>query len=145
METVDSKLKCKSLTQAVVLGGKVDILREIENMNTEGGGGGGNKNKIKRPKNHAKFSRTQKINYFFNFPKTLKDYWLYPLYSVILIIHTGLTHVFKNKFQTTQNKLLRFLLNLICRSHIGAKHFKMLNLPVKQYVEQIMLFCLRSI
>ena len=42
--------------------------------------------------------------------------------------------------QTTQNKLVRFVLNLEPRSHIESEHFKLLNwLPVQNRVEQILL------
>ena len=56
------------------------------------------------------------------------------------IWYNGLTQVLKNKLQTTQNKLIRFVLNLDYRSHVGKEHFKSLDwLPVDKRVEQIIL------
>jgi hypothetical protein len=43
----------------------------------------------------------------------------------------GVTKYLKDKLQVTQNKLIRFVLNLGYRSHIDNAHFKILNwLPV---------------
>ena len=52
----------------------------------------------------------------------------------------SLTQALKNKLQTTQNKIIRFVLDLDSRSHIGQHHFKSLNwLPVHKRVNQIIL------
>jgi Reverse transcriptase (RNA-dependent DNA polymerase) len=52
----------------------------------------------------------------------------------------SLTQTLKNKLQTTQNKMVRFILSLDSRSHVGHEHFRSLNwLPVQSRVEQIML------
>ena len=52
----------------------------------------------------------------------------------------GLTKYWKDKLQVTQNKLIRFVLNLEHRSHIDNTHFRDLNwLPVNLRVEQICL------
>ena len=54
--------------------------------------------------------------------------------------YNGLTQNLKNKLQTTQNKLIRFIFDLDPKSHIGSEHFRILNwLPVQSRVEQIML------
>ena len=54
--------------------------------------------------------------------------------------YTGLTQMLKNKLQVTQNKLIRFILNLHPRSHIGKEHFTRLNwLPIESRVNQITL------
>ena len=54
--------------------------------------------------------------------------------------YSGLTQFLKNKLQTTQNKMIRFVLNLDCRTSITAEHFKLLKwLPVQKRVEQIIL------
>ena len=45
------------------------------------------------------------------------------------IWYPGLTQVLKHKLQVTQNKLIRFALNLDARSHVGPQHFR--SLPVK--------------
>ena len=52
----------------------------------------------------------------------------------------GLTKFGKDKLQVTQNKLIRFLLNLEYRSHIDKQHFALLGwLPVSKRVDQISL------
>ena len=52
----------------------------------------------------------------------------------------GLTKFLKSKLQTTQNKIIRFVLDLDPMSHIGTPVFKQINwLPVKLRVHQIML------
>ena len=52
----------------------------------------------------------------------------------------GLTKFWKDKLQVTQNKLVRFVLDLDYRSHIDNKHFISLDwLPVSKRVEQITL------
>jgi len=49
----------------------------------------------------------------------------------------GITKFWKDKLQVTQNKLIRFVLNLGHMSHIGIEQFKVLNwLPVQKRVEQ---------
>ena len=54
--------------------------------------------------------------------------------------YNGLTKHWKSKLQVTQNKLVRFVLNLDHRAHIEHSHFKQLNwLPVKDRVSQIIL------
>jgi hypothetical protein len=56
------------------------------------------------------------------------------------IWYHGLSKFLKNRLQTTQNKLIRFILDLDARSHISAEHFKSLNwLPVNKRVERIVL------
>ena len=52
----------------------------------------------------------------------------------------GLSQSLKNRLQTTQNKLIRFVLNLDQMIHVGPEHFKILNwLPVTKRVDQIIL------
>jgi len=52
----------------------------------------------------------------------------------------GLTQDLKSKLQVTQNKLIRFVLNLEPRSHIGYEDFIKLNLlPVSDRVNQVTL------
>ena len=52
----------------------------------------------------------------------------------------GLNSFWKNKLQVTQNKLIRFVLNLDHRSHIDRQHFASLNwLPVSKRVDLITL------
>ena len=46
----------------------------------------------------------------------------------------GITQQFKNKLQVTQNKLVRFILNLDPRSHVGHDSFSDL-LPVASRVD----------
>jgi hypothetical protein len=54
--------------------------------------------------------------------------------------YSSLTQSLKNKLQTCQNKIMRFVLNLDSRAHIDPSLFKSLNwLPVHRRVEQIML------
>lgn len=56
------------------------------------------------------------------------------------IWYHGLTKMLRNKLQTTQNKLMRFVLGLDARCHIGPEHFRSLNwLPVNNRVDQIVL------
>ena len=55
--------------------------------------------------------------------------------------YNRLTKHWKSKFQVTQNKLVRFVLNLDQRAYIEHNHLKQLNwLPVKDRVNQIILF-----
>ena len=52
----------------------------------------------------------------------------------------SINNVLKNKLQTTQNKLIRFILDLDSRVHISPEHFKLLNwLPVHSRVEHLTL------
>ena len=54
--------------------------------------------------------------------------------------YNGLTQSLKHKLQVTQNKLIRFVLNLDPRAHVGHQQFESLNwLPVDKRVEQIMM------
>ncbi|XP_053400521.1 uncharacterized protein LOC128557298 [Mercenaria mercenaria] len=54
--------------------------------------------------------------------------------------YPGLSQNLKNRLQTTQNKLFRFVLNLDNRSHIGPEQFVYLDwLPVSKRVDQIIL------
>ena len=54
--------------------------------------------------------------------------------------YNWLTKHWKSTLQVTQNKLVRFVLNLDHRAHIEHTHFKQLNwLPVKDRVNQIFL------
>jgi len=56
------------------------------------------------------------------------------------IWYPGLTQLLKHKLQVTQNKLIRFALNLDARSHVGPQHYRSLNwLPVSKRVDQIIL------
>ena len=57
------------------------------------------------------------------------------------IWYYGLNKCLKNKLQTSQNKLIRFVLNLSSRVHIEKEHFKQLKnmLPVHSRVEQLTL------
>ena len=48
--------------------------------------------------------------------------------------------VLKYKLQTTQNKLIRFVLDLESRAHISKEHFELLNwLPVNSRVDHLTL------
>ena len=52
--------------------------------------------------------------------------------------YLGLTKQTKQSLQITQNKIIRNVLNLSPRSHIGAKEFQEINsLPIKYRVFQI--------
>ena len=54
--------------------------------------------------------------------------------------YPSLTQYWKKRLQTTQNKLVRFVLNKDSRSHVGPEQFKVLNwLPVSKRVDQITL------
>ena len=54
--------------------------------------------------------------------------------------YNGLNQELKNKLQVTQNKIIRFVLNLHPRSHIGKQQFLSLHwLPVHNRVSQITL------
>lgn len=54
--------------------------------------------------------------------------------------YNSITQTLRNKLQTCQNKLIRFVLDLDSRAHIDQSHFKSLNwLPVHMRVNQIML------
>jgi len=55
------------------------------------------------------------------------------------IWYPALTKITKHKLQTSQNKVIRNVLNLSPRSHIGASEFSMVNwLPINYRVSQIM-------
>ena len=54
--------------------------------------------------------------------------------------YRGLSKVLKNKLQVTQNKIIRFVLNMDSRAHVGSEVFKSLGwLPVSKRVDQIIL------
>ena len=54
--------------------------------------------------------------------------------------YPGLTQLLRNRLQVTQNKMIRFVLKLDQRSHIGSDEFKSLGLlPVSKRVDQIIL------
>jgi hypothetical protein len=54
--------------------------------------------------------------------------------------YPGLIQSLKNRLQTTQNKMIRFVLNMDNRSHVGQEQFSHLGwLPVSKRVEQIIL------
>ena len=54
--------------------------------------------------------------------------------------YPSLTQFWKNRLQTTQNKMIRFVLNMDSRAHVGVEQFKTLNwLPVSKRVDQITL------
>ena len=54
--------------------------------------------------------------------------------------YTGLTNSIKNKLQVTQNKLIRFILDLNPRAHVGHQNVQSLNLlPVNKRAEHIIL------
>ena len=54
--------------------------------------------------------------------------------------YSGLTKRTKSKLQISQNKLIRFTLNLQPRKHLSLEHFKSLGwLPIEQRVEQLKL------
>jgi len=56
------------------------------------------------------------------------------------VLFYGLTEDLKSKLQVTQNKLIRFVLNLEPRWHIGNEDFIKLNcLPVSDRVDQVTL------
>ena len=58
----------------------------------------------------------------------------------VLFWFSCLSQNLKNRLQTTQNKLIRFVLNLDQMIHVGPEHFKILNwLPVTKRVDQIIL------
>ena len=54
--------------------------------------------------------------------------------------YSGLTKKYKNRLQTTQNKIVRFLLNVPPRTHIGYSEFAQVKmLPVELRVKQLKL------
>ena len=54
--------------------------------------------------------------------------------------YSGLTKKYKNRLQTTQNKIVRFLLNAPPRNHIGYSELSQINmLPVDLRVKQLKL------
>ena len=59
---------------------------------------------------------------------------------VCCIWYNSLNKVLKNKLQTTQNKLIRFVLDLESRAHISKEHFKLLNWwPVNSRLDHLTL------
>ena len=54
--------------------------------------------------------------------------------------YPALSKVLKNKLQVTQNRSIRFVLNMDSRAHVGSEVFKSLGwLPVSKRVDQIIL------
>ena len=54
--------------------------------------------------------------------------------------YSGLTKKYKSRLQCTQNKIIRFLLNALARTHIGTHEFEQAGmLPVGLRVEQLKL------
>ena len=54
--------------------------------------------------------------------------------------YPGISKVLKNKLQLTQNKIIRFVLNMDSRARVGSEVFKSLGcLPVSKRVDQIIL------
>ena len=54
--------------------------------------------------------------------------------------YPGLSKFLKNKLKVTQNKIIRFVLNMDSRAHVGSEVFKSLGwLPVSKRVDQIIL------
>ena len=54
--------------------------------------------------------------------------------------YPGLSKVLKNKLQVTQNKIIRFVLNMDSRAHEGSEVFKSLGwLPVSKRIDQIIM------
>ena len=54
--------------------------------------------------------------------------------------YMGLSKMLKNRLQITQSKIVRFVLKMDLRSHIGSNEFKSLGwLPVSRRVDQIVL------
>ena len=52
----------------------------------------------------------------------------------------GISKLLKNRLQVTQNKIIRFVLKMDPRSHVGANEFKSIGwLPVSRRVDQIIL------
>ena len=67
--------------------------------------------------------------------------------SIYCIWYKGLNKVLKTKLQTTQNKLICFVLDLECRAHISKARVELLNLsPMKCRVDLLPLYgmCLKS-
>ena len=59
---------------------------------------------------------------------------------VCCIWYKSLNKVLKNKLQTSQNKCIRFVLDLKSRAHISKEHFELLNwLPVNSRVDHLTL------
>ena len=58
----------------------------------------------------------------------------------MLFLVSRLPKVLKNKLQVTQNKIIRFVLNMDSMAHVGSEVFKSLGwLPVSKRVDQIIL------
>ena len=54
--------------------------------------------------------------------------------------YMGISKLLKNRLQVTQNKIIRFVLKMDPRSHVGANEFKSIGwLPVSRRVDQIIL------
>ena len=54
--------------------------------------------------------------------------------------YPGLSKILKNKLQVTQNKIIRFVINMDSWAHVGSEVFKSLGwLPVSKRVDQIIL------
>ena len=57
-----------------------------------------------------------------------------------LFWYSGISKVLKNKLKLTQNKIIRFVLNMDSRTRVGSEVFKSLGwLPVSKRVDQIIL------
>ena len=89
-----------------------------------------------------------RLKFLYRKGKYLNDYTKKLLVSALIQCHydygcsiwyTALTKQTKNMLQTTQNKIVRNVLNLPPRSHVGASEFSRINwLPVNLRVSQIM-------
>jgi len=59
---------------------------------------------------------------------------------VFCIWYKGLNKVLKTKLQTTQNELIRLVLDLESTAHLSKEHFELLNwLPVNSRVDHLTL------
>ena len=57
---------------------------------------------------------------------------------VSAIWYSGITHTLKNKLQIVQNIVIRFILDLPARSHVGYDEFSKVNIfPVDKRVDQL--------
>ena len=58
----------------------------------------------------------------------------------LFLLVYGNIKIAKNRLQITQNKIIRFVLKMDPRSHVGANEFKSIGwLPVSRRVDQIIL------
>ena len=58
----------------------------------------------------------------------------------LFLLVYGNIKIAKNRLQVTQNKIIRFVLKMDPRSHVGANEFKSIGwLPVSRIVDQIIL------